>query len=252
MNWPERMKKDWNERAQQDAKHYILCGKTDWSDTEFFQMGERDIATFVDPYIAKHADLSREKAVDIGCGLGRLTIPLSRRFKQVIGVDVSEKMVGQAREKWAGRAGVSFVANNGVDLGVVTSSSVNFVFSYIVLQHIPDPEITYGYLRDIGRILRKGGRFLLQMSNSDMPGHEAYKLRWEKRREEMLRSGKAVPFEDHNYGYLESKIPNFETLLQQPIEFERAIAALDQSGCAVDYIEGRNTDFLWLGGLKPE
>lgn len=251
MNWSERMKQDWNDRARQDAKHYILCGKTDWNDDEFFRLGERDVATFADPFLARISDLSREVAVDIGCGLGRLTLPLARRFAAAVGVDVSEEMVAKARAKWADHPRVSFVANNGTDLGVLGESTADFVFSYIVLQHIPDPEITYGYLREVGRVLKPSGAYLLQLSNSDVRSHEAYAKRWRERREEFDRSGKITPFEDHRYEYLESKIPNFETLLQQPVDFDRATAALRVNGCTVEHVEGRGTDFLWLGGRKP-
>lgn len=248
MDWDERMKKDWNMRAQQNAMHYILCGTKEWEAGSFFEKGERDVATFVDPFLAARPMLPRGNALDIGCGIGRLTKPLAKRFKNVVGVDVSEEMIAQARATWADCAAIEFMVNNGRDLSVVPSRSMDFIFSYIVLQHIPDPEIQYNYLRDIGRILRPGGAFLVQMSNSNEASHEAYKNRWETRRKRLASTGEVVPFEDHEYAYLEAKLPNYETLLQQPVRYGLARQALQEGGCNIDIDVGQGTDFLWIGG----
>lgn len=40
---------------------------------------------------------SKEKLLDLGCGTGQLTIPLHKYFEQVIGIDISEEMINEAR-----------------------------------------------------------------------------------------------------------------------------------------------------------
>lgn len=250
-NFEEIMRVDWNLRATQNPKHYILCGDTDYKDINFYLTGENDVATFVDPFILKNLDQSRRfKALDIGCGLGRLTEPLSRRFKAVIGIDVSDEMILQAKKKWANKKQIEFIVGGGADLSTIPDAHVDFVFSYIVFQHIPNPEIQYQYFSDIGRVLRPGGAFLIQTSNSDPLSHEAYKQRWIAKREHFQATGDVLPFEDHDYAYLEDKIQNFETLLQQPVDREIAIQSFSNGGCEVTFQNGIGTDFFWLGGTK--
>jgi SAM-dependent methyltransferase len=48
---------------------------------------------------------------------------------------------------------------------VVADASVDGCFSHVVFQHIPDPEITLNYVREMGRVLRPGGWALFQVSN---------------------------------------------------------------------------------------
>jgi SAM-dependent methyltransferase len=54
-------------------------------------------------------------------------------------------------------------------LGCLASESADFVFSYLVLQHLPNEDLVFAYVREILRILRPGGAFLFQFNGSDSP-----------------------------------------------------------------------------------
>jgi SAM-dependent methyltransferase len=96
-------------------------------------------------------------ALDYGCGVGRLTRPLSERFEQVIGVDISSSMLDEARRNLADRQGVSF------ELAASQSRrSVDFVLSKIVFQHIPPREATRVLAELAGR-LTPGGVGILDL-----------------------------------------------------------------------------------------
>jgi trans-aconitate methyltransferase len=71
-------------------------------------------------------------ALDYGCGVGRLTRPLSERFQQVIGVDISSAMLEEARRNLADRPNVSYELASSQ-----SNRPVDFVLSKIVFQHIP-------------------------------------------------------------------------------------------------------------------
>jgi ubiquinone/menaquinone biosynthesis C-methylase UbiE len=45
------------------------------------------------------ADRRNRRALEIGCGPGRLMRPLSRHFGEIHGVDISDEMIALAREK---------------------------------------------------------------------------------------------------------------------------------------------------------
>jgi 2-polyprenyl-3-methyl-5-hydroxy-6-metoxy-1,4-benzoquinol methylase len=247
--WQARMRKDWDERARQDAMHYIMTDRSDWSLAEFLQSGENDIVRFVDPFLESRR-VGRESALDVGCGIGRLAVPLARRFTQVDALDISQEMIDKAKELHASVTNLNFSVGSGVDLERFASDRYDLVFSYIMLQHIPDPEIIYGYLREFGRVLKPGGWTFFQVPNDAISGHEKYLRRWEERRDTLIREGRAVPFEDHDHAYLESKIRSFETIVQQPVEYERVMDALDVHNVAIRETTGRGTSLMWVAAQK--
>ncbi|HKW48861.1 MAG TPA: methyltransferase domain-containing protein [Gemmatimonadaceae bacterium] len=78
-----------------------------------------------------------QRALDFGCGVGRILIPLAARCREVIGVDVSAAMLAEARRNCDG-AGASHVrlVSSDDDLSAV-DGKFDLVHSYIVLQHVP-------------------------------------------------------------------------------------------------------------------
>jgi cyclopropane fatty-acyl-phospholipid synthase-like methyltransferase len=81
--------------------------------------------------------VSRASALDFGCGVGRLVIPLAQVFEHVTGVDISSSMLEVAKQNCSERGinNVDFVRSDD-ELSRVTSK-FDFIHSYIVLQHIP-------------------------------------------------------------------------------------------------------------------
>src|SRR5947209_17814502 len=64
---------------------------------EFFDTGESYIGSLMQHLEVLYPGLPRRTAVDFGCGVGRLSIPLAKRFQNVIGVDISSGMLDEAR-----------------------------------------------------------------------------------------------------------------------------------------------------------
>jgi SAM-dependent methyltransferase len=101
------MKRDWNARATQDARHFIALD-SGHTEAEFAHSGERDVAQLVEPRISTLLPTLNPKdaqVLEIGCGTGRMTRPLSRLFGHVIAVDVSEEMISRARSSLADLSG---------------------------------------------------------------------------------------------------------------------------------------------------
>ncbi len=76
-------------------------------------------------------------ALDFGCGVGRVAIPLAERCGLVVGVDVAESMLAEARALCAQRnlTNVRFAKCDDSLAGV--QGTFDLVHSYIVFQHIP-------------------------------------------------------------------------------------------------------------------
>ena len=104
-------------------------------------------------------------ALDFGCGVGRLSAALASRFRSVVGVDVSQEMVRQARELTAAFGNIQFVANSDPDLRSIEKESISFILSLIVIQHIPPPYSIH-YLQEFARILKPGGVLVVQIPST--------------------------------------------------------------------------------------
>ncbi len=103
--------------------------------------------------------------VEIGCGVGRLTRVISRRAATVRALDISQLMLDRAAELCADLDNVEWLLGDGESLAGVDDASADACISHVVFQHIPDPAITLGYVREIGRVLRPGGWAAFQISN---------------------------------------------------------------------------------------
>jgi len=103
----------------------------------------------------------RESALDFGCGLGRLTAPLSAHFDSVIGLDVAATMVTQARAMHGDRC--QFAVWQETDLAIYPSKSFDLVVSLLVLQHLPSRALMEGFMAEFVRILRPSGALVLNL-----------------------------------------------------------------------------------------
>ncbi len=167
----KKMERDWDLRAQQNARYFVNTEREAWTDEEFFRSGRRtvDEEILTDMInICQGKDPRQMKILEIGCGAGRVTRALSELFGQVWAVDVSGEMIRQARHALAGCGNVHLLQNNGLDLTTIPGDgSFDFAFSSIVFQHIPSREVIYSYVREVRRLLRAGGLFKFQVQGDD-------------------------------------------------------------------------------------
>jgi SAM-dependent methyltransferase len=102
------------------------------------------------------------RALDFGCGVGRLSVALAARFREVVGVDISAEMIALARRHHQGVDNLTFFRNTRADLEVFRPDNFDLVYSLITLQHLPPPLIR-SYLAEFARICRPGGILLFQL-----------------------------------------------------------------------------------------
>ncbi|MFQ5591496.1 MAG: class I SAM-dependent methyltransferase [Phycisphaerae bacterium] len=114
--------------------------------------------------------------LEIGCGIGRLLKPIAGRCKQVIGVDLSEKMVRWSHTYLEGVPNAEVRLNNGCALPGVPDASIDFVYSHLAFQHITLFEVVDAYVNEIARVLRPGGYCRIQnWRDAPTPMREALK-----------------------------------------------------------------------------
>jgi SAM-dependent methyltransferase len=161
-----KMRQDWDERARENARHYVATGKDEWTDQDFFASGERAVAEQIlndMTNICQGKDPMQMRIIEIGCGAGRVTRALAGLFGEVHAVDVSGEMIARAKEALEDRPNAHVYQNNGKDLDVLPSGPYDFAFSTIVFQHIPSRDVIYNYVREVNRLLRPGALFKFQV-----------------------------------------------------------------------------------------
>lgn len=172
-----------------------------WDVQEFFATGEREVTEVFDYISQANLVVHRGRALDFGCGVGRLTQALATRFENVVGIDIAESMAAKARELNRYGERVEYRANTVDHLPFLADQSFDFVYSSISLQHVPPPA-NVRYLEEFFRILRPGGVAVFQVPN----GREIREGSWSQmiyrlRRQYLRRLWKVIrgkpPYEMH-------------------------------------------------------
>ncbi|MFD0776579.1 class I SAM-dependent methyltransferase, partial [Streptomonospora algeriensis] len=139
-----------------------------WDDDEFLSSGAVEIGAAL-----RHLDElglrpGRERALDFGCGAGRLSNALAARFSAVVGVDISEPMLAEARRLDRSGGRIDFRLNDSPHLAAFGDDSFDLVYTDLVLQHLP-PDLAEGYLREFVRVLRPGGAMVIGVPDRERP-----------------------------------------------------------------------------------
>jgi ubiquinone/menaquinone biosynthesis C-methylase UbiE len=169
----DRHRQQWEALGTEDPYWAVLSdpekkgGK--WDKSDFFQTGVEEICDL----LAKISQLGIKPrlglALDYGCGVGRLSRALASSFQKVLGVDISEAMLSEARSINAKYSNLEFLRNNGESLTDVADETVDLIYSNLVLQHSPR-KIQRLLIREFCRVLRPKGVLVFQT-----PSHQDLK-----------------------------------------------------------------------------
>ncbi len=153
-----RMRSEWDRRIDHDYRYWMSDGVE--SDQLMWESGKRDLEILLKG-LSKES-LQTQVALEVGCGVGRLLRASANIFNRVIGIDVSQKALEQARDLLQDLSNVELILGNGTDLSAVNSSSVDFVYSFAALSSMP-VSVFASYLRELDRIVKVGGLLRLQI-----------------------------------------------------------------------------------------
>ncbi|MCK4255717.1 class I SAM-dependent methyltransferase [candidate division WOR-3 bacterium] len=108
-------------------------------------------------------DINGKKVLDAGCGEGYNTRILARNGAQVIGVDISKRMIELAQqEEQREPLGIRYEITSFSDLSIFNDSYFDVVVSFMALMDTPDYE---GATRELYRIIREKGELFFSITH---------------------------------------------------------------------------------------
>jgi SAM-dependent methyltransferase len=212
----------WNRLGEEDPMWAVASNKERWDREEFFSTGTAEIAEAISYIDSLGLNAPRRRALDFGCGLGRLTRALSGHFEEVVGVDIAPSMVASATKLNSDIDNVSFVVNERPELDALEAGAFDLVYSNITLQHMR-PELAAGYIQGFVRVVSERGLILFQIPSGLRPGETGLRARLRRARRQGLRQ---------SWRALTRRVSQ-PTMEMHYIPRERVTALLEEAGARV-------------------
>lgn len=165
---PTSYEESWDEYSRIWDKHpyfgqFLYLGD-EWGDDRWVAY---NVTTFVTPYVT-----ASDTVLELGPGGGRYTAQVLPSVAGLIGVDVSQEMIRRLTHRFTDQPHATFIKGDGRTLAGVEDASVDHVFSFNCFVQL-ELEDFFGYLLEIARVLRPGGRASLQYA--EFSGLEGWK-----------------------------------------------------------------------------
>jgi len=160
----------WSQYGRDDPYYGVFSGErfrtknlNETSLKEFFDSGEIQIDRILrDANLYTNGALATSDALDFGCGVGRLVVPLARRFRSVVGIDVSNDYLAEAGRNCERRGLANVEFANSVTSLLGSGRRFDLIHSSIVFNHIPWPR-GREIIGEMFQLLRPGGMIAIQV-----------------------------------------------------------------------------------------
>jgi SAM-dependent methyltransferase len=157
------LQRDWDACGREDPL-WAIIPRAGWELEPFFASGEADVALLMDQIAALRLDPPRGRALDFGCGVGRLTQALGRRYDEVVGVDIAPAMLSLAERHNRLGERCRYLLNETADLRQFPDGHFDLVCTLITLQHV-HPRYAARYLAEFVRVLSPDGVAAFQLAS---------------------------------------------------------------------------------------
>ncbi len=141
----------------------------DWENRQ--TVGRRDI-----PFWRRMASRVDGPILELGCGTGRVAVPVARDGATVVGIDRSDSMLARARMRVRRaqlQSRITLIRGDIRHLPFPDQSFQLVMAPYGILQSLLDEKLLSDTLKDVRRVLAKKGTFGLELV-ADLPAWEEY------------------------------------------------------------------------------
>lgn len=234
----------WDKAGIKNAMRYIAAKKKKWKKEEFFRSGREVVETKILPLLKQQSfNPANKSALDIGCGIGRVTRPLSDFFNKVYGIDFSEEMIKKAKKLNVDKKNLHFQSNDGENIPF-KDNYFDFCFSYLTFRHIKNKQIIEQYIKEICRVLKPKGLFKIEVNGQ--------------------KYGRTIPIPRsiHNI-LLRINVLKYYYVIKKR-DFIASVAVpgvwlstndvkkyIDSTSLRIIEMEGKDTPSMWISGIKP-
>lgn len=168
MSYLNELQSSWDDRGQEDPLRAISGDPSKgnkWDLEDFFNTGIRAVDALMIYLEDLHLAIHKGRALDFGCGVGRLTQALARHYDVVEGVDIAPSMIDLADKlnKYGDRC--KYHINSTVDLPLFEDEMFDLVYTSFVLQHIR-PDYSKKYIKEFLRVLAPDGVLVFLILNT--------------------------------------------------------------------------------------
>jgi 2-polyprenyl-3-methyl-5-hydroxy-6-metoxy-1,4-benzoquinol methylase len=199
-----------------------------WDTEEFFASGRETIDSLWSQSRSCGLPVAHRRALDFGCGVGRLSRALGAHVDHVLGLDISASMIASAKDHNAAYANLDFAVHSDVDLAAFEAGSFDVVCSLLVLQHIPSVVMIEAYLVELTMVLAPGGVMMLglpsRVSEPARPSDLRSRLRVRSRLAHAMRRVGFSPSFLYNHMNWRPEMP------MNAVSLDRMTALLEENG----------------------
>jgi SAM-dependent methyltransferase len=246
MNLKE-LERSWDYLGKKDPLWAVLTEPekkgNKWQLNDFFQTGVKEILSLIQYLSSLDLEIPHGRALDFGCGVGRLTQALSDHFDEVCGVDIAPSMIRLANKYNRRGDKCRYYLNQSSGLHQFPNGHFDFICSFITLQHM-EPCYSQGYLREFLRLLALQGLLVFQVPSKPPPGYEEELKRIRKRQrvKRLIPNALLDLYRRVRYGDLTSS-----RMEMYPLERATVVSLVErEGGKVIDIQEDQRVGHNWI------
>ena len=147
----------WDILAKKNPNYYVFSDDFISKDEEKYrESGKNDFKKFIlkDKELMNFLEKSQEKTcLEFGSGNGIMTEFFAEIFSKVYAVDISEEMIESAKKRLYNIKNINYIKDSEEKIALL-DNSVDFIFSYAVLQHFLNKKMVKERLMEFHRIMK--------------------------------------------------------------------------------------------------
>ena len=156
------LQRNWDNMGRRAPLTAVLTTRMSWREEDFFETGKNEIQELINDIASLDQSFPRGRALDFGCGVGRLTQSLADHNMEVLGVDIAPSMIGLAEKMNRHGGRCRYVLNERDDLRIFGGNHFDLIYSNITLQHM-EPRYAFRYVKEFLRVLSGDGLLVFHM-----------------------------------------------------------------------------------------